>query len=216
VVELLRELIFHSDVYLGAISQQYGLLIYLILFMMIFCETGLVVTPFLPGDSLIFIAGALAANGLLNEWLLFAIMTSAAILGNIANFALGSYFGPMIRRKLAAREKIRFIKTEHVIRTQEFFAKHGGITIVVTRFMPFLRTFAPFVAGIGQMDRTRFHIYNLLGGTLWVGAFVLGGYFFGNSEFVKENLTLAVLGVVFISSLPPIVAAIMSSRKKNI
>jgi len=199
----------HLDRHLGAIIQDYGTWTYLILFLVIFGETGLVVTPFLPGDSLLFAAGAFAAGGALNPFWLFFILSIAAIAGNTTNYWIGYLVGPGILQK----KNIRFVKKEYLERTHRFYEKYGGLTIVVARFMPIIRTFAPFVAGIGFMNYWRFNIYNITAGIAWVGLFVYGGYFFGNLPIVKNNFSIVILAIVFISILPAIVAAIKHRKK---
>ncbi len=191
------DFILHIDVHLGQIIMTYGTVTYLILFLIIFMETGLVFTPFLPGDSLLFAAGAFAALNSLNIALLLFILTTAAILGDTANYWIGHFFG----KKIIAHPKIP-IDEKHIKETQKFFHKHGGKTIIIARFMPFIRTFAPFVAGIGTMDYVKFLSYNVIGGVLWVAVATLAGFFFGNIEFVKHNFSLVIIGVVLISLLP--------------
>ncbi|MCL5428541.1 MAG: DedA family protein [Chloroflexi bacterium] len=188
------------DVHLSEIISAYGLWTYLILFVIIFAETGFVVTPFLPGDSLIFAAATFAGLGLLNPLLLFALLAVAAILGDSVNYAIGHAIGPRV-----FREDVRFLKREYLDRTHAFFEKYGGKTIILARFMPIIRTFAPFVAGVGAMTYGKFLVYNVVGGMLWVGLFTFLGYFFGNIPAVQENFTLVVLGIIFISILPPII-----------
>ncbi len=190
----------HLDVYLGEIISAYGLWTYLILFAIIFAETGFVVTPFLPGDSLIFAAATFAGLGLLNPVLLFILLTFAAILGDSVNYAIGHAIGPRV-----FREDVRFLKREYLDRTHAFFEKYGGKTIILARFMPIIRTFAPFVAGVGAMTYGKFLLYNVIGGLLWVGLFTILGYFFGNIPAVQENFTFVILGIIFISILPPII-----------
>ncbi len=194
----------HLDRHLGALIQNFGGWTYVILFLIIFCETGLVVTPILPGDSLLFGLGAFAANPYLKgpleiEWLL-VILGTAAILGDTVNYAIGKYLGP----KVFHFEDGRFFKKEYLQRTHEFYEKYGGKTIIIARFMPIIRTFAPFVAGIGQMTYSRFVFYNIAGGILWIASFLLGGYFFGNFPVVKENFTLVIIAIVIISVMPGI------------
>jgi len=197
VIKFLIDFIVHIDVHLGTIISTYGLATYIILFLIIFMETGLVFTPFLPGDSLLFAAGAFAAIGSLNIWLLFLIMAVAAVLGDTANYWIGYFFG----KKIVAHPKIP-IDESHIEETQKFFHKHGGKTIIMARFIPFVRTFAPFVAGIGRMKYQQFFGFNIIGGVLWVAIATFSGYFFGNIEFVKKNFSLVIFGVIFISLLP--------------
>lgn len=196
-IKFLIDFIIHIDVHLGQIISHYGVTTYAILFLIIFMETGLVFTPFLPGDSLLFAAGAFAALDSLNIWLLFLLMSAAAILGDTANYWIGYFFG----KKIVAHPKIP-IDEGHIIETQKFFHKHGGKTIILARFMPFIRTFAPFVAGVGRMKYQRFFSYNIIGGIMWVSIATFSGYFFGNMEFVKNNFSLVILGVVLISLVP--------------
>jgi len=197
VIKFLIDFIVHIDVHLGTIISTYGLATYVILFLIIFMETGLVFTPFLPGDSLLFAAGAFAALGSLNIWLLFLLMAVAAVFGDTANYWIGHFFG----KKIVAHPKIP-IDESHIEETQKFFHKHGGKTIIMARFMPFIRTFAPFVAGVGRMKYQQFFSYNVIGGLLWVAIATFAGYFFGNIEFVKKNFSLVIFGVIIISLLP--------------
>lgn len=190
----------HIDVYVGQIIATYGLLTYAILFVVIFIETGLVFTPFLPGDSLLFAAGAFAALGSLNVVILLIFLMAAAILGDTANYWIGHFFGD----QLVANPKVP-INKEHIQETQKFFAKHGGKTIILARFVPIVRTFAPFVAGIGKMSYGKFLSYNAVGGVSWVSLGVLAGYFFGNIEVVKKNFSIVVLAIVVISVVPMMV-----------
>jgi membrane-associated protein len=192
----------HLDRHLGAFLQHFGVWTYLVLFIIIFCETGLVVTPILPGDSLLFGLGAFAANPYLKgplaiEWL-FVTLVSAAILGDAVNYAVGKYLGP----KVFHYEDSRFFRKEYLEKTHRFYEKYGGKTIIIARFMPIVRTFAPFVAGIGSMTYARFALYNVTGGILWITSFLLGGYFFGNFPMVKENFTLVIVTIVIISVMP--------------
>jgi membrane-associated protein len=205
------DLFLHLDKHLDAFVSSYGTLTYLILFLIIFAETGLVVTPFLPGDSLLFAAGAIAArpDGL-DPYLLVILLIVAAILGDGVNYMVGKYLGP----KVFARE-YRFLKKEHLLKTQKFYEKHGGKAIILARFIPIIRTFAPFIAGVGSMNYSRFVIYNVIGAVVWVVSFVTLGYFVGDLPFVKKNLSALALGIVFISVLPVIIQAIASSRKSN-
>ena len=193
--------ILHIDTHLGAIIVKYGLLSYVILFVIIFAETGFVFTPFLPGDSLLFAAGAFAAIGSFNILILLLSLWLAAFLGDTTNYWIGHFFG----QKIIDNPKIP-INQEHIDKTQKFYDLHGGKTIFLARFIPIIRTFAPFVAGIGKMNYLRFLSYNVVGGILWIGLFLLGGYFFGNIPFVKNNFTVVILAVIFISLLPGIIA----------
>ncbi|HRY13457.1 MAG TPA: DedA family protein [Syntrophomonadaceae bacterium] len=198
----LVDILINLDQYLVAIITNYGTWAYLILFLVIFCETGLVVTPFLPGDSLLFLLGALAASGDINLLAIAAILMFAAVAGNMVNYQIGYYIGPRVFRG----DKIRFLNQEHLMRTHDFYERHGGKTIVIARFLPIIRTFAPFVAGIGRMDRTRFFLFNLLGSVSWVSMFLWGGWAFGNIPVVERNLSLIVLGIISITLLPAFVA----------
>ncbi len=200
LIGYLIDLIIHLDEHLSVIIQTYGTWTYLLLFMIIFLETGLVVTPFLPGDSLLFAAGSFAALGSLDVALLFALLGSAAILGDTVNYWIGHAIGPR-----AFTGNIRFLKKEYLERTHEFYERHGGKTIILARFIPIIRTFAPFVAGVGAMTYSRFIAFNVFGGLLWVGLFVFGGYFFGNLTVVKDNFTLVILAIILISVLPGVI-----------
>lgn len=191
----------HLDDKLEEIIKSYGLWTYLILFLIIFAETGLVITPFLPGDSLLFAAGTFAAGRGLNVWLLFIILSVAAIIGDTVNYWVGHYVGP----KVFYKENVRFLNKKHLERTHAFYEKYGGKTIIIARFIPIIRTFAPFVAGIGSMTYWRFITYNVVGGILWVGICVFAGYFFGNIPIVKNNFSIVIIVIVLISVLPVIV-----------
>jgi membrane-associated protein len=204
----LVDLFLHLDTHLNAITNEYGMLTYLLLFMVVFCETGLVVTPFLPGDSLIFATGALAASGSLNLFTLFIVLCLAAVSGDTVNYQIGH----LLRNKIANHENIRFVKKEHLDRTHVFFEKYGTKTIVIARFVPIIRTFAPFVAGVGIMPYSKFISFNVIGGVAWVSAFLLGGYFFGNLPVVKNNFSFVILGIIFVSLLPGVIAYIQSKR----
>lgn len=194
--------IMHLDKNLTQLIQNYGAWTYPILFLIIFCETGLVVTPFLPGDSLLFAAGAIAAVGSLDVFSLIVLLCAAAIIGDTVNYWIGHKVGA----KIFSRENVWFLNKKHLEKTQHFYEKHGGKTIFLARFMPIIRTFAPFVAGIARMSYGRFLLYNIVGGLIWVNLFVLGGFFFGNLPLVKENFTLVILGIIFISVLPGLTA----------
>jgi membrane-associated protein len=197
IVSELVDFILHLDVHLNAIIQNFGIWTYLILFLIIFLETGVVVTPFLPGDSLLFAAGSFAALGSLNVWVLFVTLTLAAILGDTLNYWIGHYIGPR-----AFSGNVRFLKKEYLDRTHGFYERHGGKTIILARFIPIIRTFAPFVAGIGAMEYPRFFFFNVIGAILWVSLFTFGGYFFGNLAFVQDNFTIVILAIIVISVLP--------------
>lgn len=205
------DFILHIDEHLGGIIQNYGIETYLILFIIIFCETGLVFFPFLPGDSLIFAAAAFAAIGSLNVWVLFLVILLAAFLGDTVNYEIGKKLGKTLEEK--GNGKI--IKKKHIEETRKFFEKHGGKSIVLARFVPIVRTFAPFVAGSGNMHYGKFIKFNLLGSFLWVSLCTLSGYFFGNIQFVKENFSIVILSIILISILPMIVAYILNKIKKK-
>lgn len=202
--------ILHIDTHLGQIINTYGPLTYAILFAIIFMETGLVFTPFLPGDSLLFAAGAFAALGSLNIALLLGLLFVAAVLGDTANYWIGHFFG----KQIIAHPKIP-IDEEHIRETQKFYKKHGGKTIIMARFIPLIRTFAPFVAGIGTMNYTQFLLYNVFGAAIWVAVATLAGYFFGNIPFVKENFSLVIIGVVLISIIPILFEVVAHKMKKR-
>jgi len=209
VIELFRRLIdlfVHLDDHLKGIVQDYGTWTYLILFAVVFCETGLVVTPILPGDSLLFAAGAVAGLGWLDPTLLFLLLSAAAIAGDTVNYWIGAYVGPR-----AFSGEIRFLKKEYLDRTHRFYEKYGGKTIILARFVPIIRTFAPFVAGIGTMSYPRFLLYNVVGGVAWVATFVYAGYFLG--ERLKERFSLVILAIVVVSVLPIIVEWLRARRK---
>ncbi len=201
----------HLDKYLGVLIQNYGLWTYLILFLVIFCETGLVVTPFLPGDSLLFAVGAFAATEVLNIYWLLIILGAAATLGNVVNYQIGYFIGPRIFQM----EKVRLLNKEHLERTHAFYQKHGGKTIVIARFLPIIRTFAPFVAGIGRMNYLSFTVYNVVGCIAWVAGFVLGGYYFGNIPAIKRNFTIVIFAIIIISMLPAIIKFLQVSFRST-
>lgn len=205
------DIVVHLDKHLSTLIQQFGLWTYLILFVVIFCETGFVVTPFLPGDSLLFAAGTFAAlKALRVEWLFF-ILSAAAILGDTANYWIGHFVGPKVFHK----EKARFFKKEYLDRTHRFYEKYGAETIIIARFVPIVRTFAPFVAGIGRMSYWRFISYNVIGGVGWVAIFVFGGYFFGNIPFIQKNFSLVILVIILISMLPGFLEFIRHRQKSR-
>jgi len=200
-VELLLsgwDLLVHLDRHLAVLLQQHGAWVYLLLFTIIFCETGLVVTPFLPGDSLLFIAGALAAGGGIDVHVLALVLVAAAVLGNTVNYSVGRFFGP----KVFQWEDSRFFNKRALERAHAFYEKHGGKTIIITRFVPILRTFAPFVAGIARMTYLNFTVYNVAGALAWVLLLLYAGYWFGNVLFVKQNLTWVILGIIVLSVTP--------------
>ncbi|MBI5323782.1 MAG: DedA family protein [Ignavibacteriae bacterium] len=203
------DLIIHVDKYLGGIIHEYGFWTYLILFIIVFCETGLVITPFLPGDSLLFAAGSFAALGALNPFVLFIAITIAAILGDTANYWAGHYVGPRV-----FKEKVRFLKKEYLERTHRFYEKYGGKTIILARFIPIIRTFAPFVAGIGSMTYGKFISFNIIGGVVWVALFVYSGYYFGTLPVVQNNFSLVII-VIIILSVVPIIIELLKKRKKE-
>lgn len=204
------DIFMHLDKHLGSVIQSYGIWTYLILFLIIFCETGLVITPILPGDSLLFAAGAFAAIGALEVMWLFILLTVAAIAGDTLNYWIGSYMGPKIFHK----EKVRFLNREYLDRTHQFYEKHGGKTIIIARFMPIIRTFAPFVAGIGKMTYLHFISYNVVGGIIWIASFVFGGYFFGNIPVVKRNFTLVIMAIIILSIMPGIIEFLRHRSRK--
>lgn len=194
------DLVLHLDKHLALLVQQYGLWIYGILFVIIFSETGFVVTPFLPGDSLLFVAGALAAigEGGMDIVSLVVVLLLAAVLGNMLNYQIGRFLGP----KVFHWEGSRFFNKAALLKTHAFYEKHGGKTLVISRFLPLFRTFAPFVAGIGEMTYRHFAFFNLVGAVTWVGSLTLIGYFFGNLPWVKQNLSLVIVGIIVVSLLP--------------
>ena len=192
----------HLDKHLGELVSYFGLWTYFVLFLIIFCETGLVITPFLPGDSLLFAIGALSAGNQFNIVAIVIVLTLAAIIGDTVNYHIGKYIGPKVFHK----DNVRFLNKKHLIKTHEFYERHGGKTIIIARFMPIIRTFAPFVAGMGSMSYARFIAYNIVGGVMWVALLVFAGYFFGNIPVVKKNFTLVILAIIFISVLPGFIA----------
>ncbi|WP_205501636.1 DedA family protein [Rufibacter psychrotolerans] len=202
-MELLRQFIdlfLHLDQHLSQIISDYGTWTYAILFLIIFVETGVVVMPFLPGDSLLFAAGAFAATGVLNIWVLLVLLFIAAFLGDTLNYTIGDYFGPKVFKR-----DYRFLKREYLLKTQAFYEKHGGKTIIFARFIPIIRTFAPFVAGVGTMKYSKFISYNIIGGLIWVVGFTVAGFVFGNIPAVKKNFSFVIFGIILISILPPII-----------
>jgi len=200
----------HLDHHLSAITAHYGAWTYLILFVIIFCETGLVVTPFLPGDSLLFVLGAMAAIGDLQLAALILLLSLAAIGGNMLNYAIGAF----LSTRVINNQPIPFVKQSYIKRTHEFFEKYGAKTIVITRFVPIIRTFAPFMAGVGSMPYGQFAIYNVVGGTAWVLVGILSGFFFGNLPFVQKNFSSVILAIVFISLIPAILEFIKHKQSR--
>ena len=197
LIRSLFEFFLHIDKHLSSVISTYGAWTYALLFFVIFLETGVVITPFLPGNSLLFAAGSFAALGALNVWILFLLLCGAAILGDSLNYWIGHRLGPRV-----FRQEMRFMKREYLDRTHAFYEKHGGKTIFLARFIPIIRTFAPFVAGIGAMTYPQFLIYNIVGGIVWTAIFVFGGFFFGNLPFVRDHFTLVIIAIILISLLP--------------
>lgn len=204
------DLLVHLDAHLAALLQQYGPWVYAILFLIIFCETGLVVTPFLPGDSLLFVAGTLWAASDMNVHALAALLIVAAVLGDGVNYAIGHYLGPRVFQW----ENSRFFNRRALERTHEFYERYGGKTIIIARFVPLIRTFAPFVAGIGRMTYAKFAFFNITGGVLWVVALVYAGYFFGNIPVIRGNLTIVIFTIIGLSLLP-IAAEFLKARRQR-
>ena len=205
------DLLLHVDQYLLALTETYHQAVYGILFLIVFCETGLVVTPFLPGDSLLFAAGALAASGALRlEWVL-VLLIAAAVAGDAVNYRIGRFSAARIAR----REKLWFVNQEHFEQARQFYERYGNFTIILARFLPIVRTFAPFVAGVGRMSPARFTASNAVGGVCWVGLCVGAGYFWGNLAFVKRNFSLVILGIVAISVLPILISALRARARKR-
>jgi membrane-associated protein len=203
-VELIANFIdifMHLDKHLSLVIQNYGTLTYVILFLIIFCETGLVVTPFLPGDSLLFAVGTFTAIGALDVSVVFVLLTIAAVAGDTVNYWIGNFVGPKVFHK----DDVRFLNKKHLERTHRFYEKYGGKTIIIARFVPIIRTFAPFVAGVGSMTYGRFLSYNIIGGILWIAVCVFAGYFFGNIPIVKQNFSIVILAIIFISIMPGVI-----------
>ena len=210
VIKLLLDIVLHIDVFIADQIKFWGVWMYLVLFVVIFCETGLVVTPFLPGDSLLFAAAAVAARpgGPLNIWVLFVVLLGAAVLGDTANYWIGVRLGPRLLRNPDSR----ILKKEYLDKTHAFFERYGGKTIILGRFVPFVRTFAPFLAGVGDMHYRRFLEFNVVGAVAWVGLFVASGYFFGRIPAVEKNLTLVLIGVVIVTTIPIVIEYLRSKR----
>lgn len=206
------DIFLHLDKHLDTVIGQFGVMSYVLLFLIIFMETGFVVTPFLPGDSLLFAGGAIAAYGSLNIFGLYIILLLAAIFGDTANYWIGHIIGP----RVFSKENSRFFKKEYLVKTQKFYEKHGGKTIILARFVPIIRTFAPFVAGVGKMNYRYFLTYNIVGGFLWVSLFIFAGYFFGNIPVVKHNFHYVVVGIIIISVMPIVIEYIKQKTSKKI
>ena len=207
--ERILDLFLHLDRNLAVIISQYGVLTYGLLFLIVFMETGFVVTPFLPGDSLLFASGALSATSTLNIWLVYVLLLTAAILGDTVHYWIGHFLGPKVYEG-----KVKFLKKKHIDDAHAFYEKHGGKAIVLARFVPILRTFAPFVAGVAKMTYPHFIAYNVIGGVVWVSLFLWGGYFFGNLALVRSNFHYVVLVIIFLS-LIPIVYEVLASFKRS-
>ena len=213
MIELLMkfiDIILHLESYLDILIPKLGIETYVVLFAIIFAETGLVITPFLPGDSLLFAIGAFAARGMLNVSILFVLLSLAAIVGDSLNYSIGKYLGSRV-----FREQSRFFKREYLLKTEAFYEKHGSKTIILARFIPIIRTFAPFVAGVGKMKYSKFLAYNILGGILWVGLMLFAGYFFGNVPFVKENFSLVMIAIIVLSFMPGVIEFIRYKFRKE-
>ena len=207
---LIVDFVLHVNVHLQALMNNYGLWVYAILFLIIFCETGLVVTPFLPGDSLLFAAGALTVGTALDVHTLAILLVTAAVLGNLTNYTIGHFFGERLYRNPDSK----IFRRDHLAKTQNFFAKHGGKTVIITRFLPILRTIAPFVAGMGAMHYKRFIVFNFVGGFLLVMAFLYAGHFFGNMPAVKQNFSILMIGIIVISLLPMLIGTVRHRMKR--
>ena len=205
------DVVLHLDKYLQWVATNYGTWIYVILFLVIFCETGLVVTPFLPGDSLLFVAGAVAAGGGMYVHALFGVLVLASFMGDNTNYWIGRFVGP----RVFSREGAKWLKPQHLQRTHQFYAKHGGKTVLIARFVPIVRTFAPFVAGLGHMMYPKFVGYAFAGALLWIGSLVYAGYFFGNLPFVRQNLSLVIVGIVVLSIMPGVVEYVRARRSRT-
>jgi len=203
LVHQLIDIVLHLDVHLNQWAGEWGAWTYVFLFLIVFCETGLVVTPFLPGDSLLFAVGTFAAIGALDLWFTLGLLFVAAVSGDTVNYAIGARVGPAIFR----RDDVRFLNRKHLARTHEFYERYGPLTIVIARFVPIVRTFAPFVAGVGRMTYGRFAVYNVTGAALWILGLVLAGYAFGNIPVVRQNFSLVVLAIIVLSILPAVVEA---------
>jgi membrane-associated protein len=207
-IQLVIDFILHIDRHLAELTAAYGPWIYGILFLIIFCETGLVVTPFLPGDSLLFVAGAIATQDAMNVHIMVPLLIIAAVLGDAVNYSIGRFFGA----KLFANPDSKIFRRRYLEVTEAFYAKHGGKTIILARFVPIVRTFAPFVAGMGHMPYRRFALYNVIGAVVWVTLFSYAGYFFGNLPVVQSNLHYLIVAIIFVSILPGVIEIIRHRR----
>ncbi|MBP1890224.1 membrane-associated protein [Clostridium moniliforme] len=205
------DIVLHLDKYLGVLINNYGIWVYVILFLIILLETGLVVTPFLPGDSVIFASATFAALGVLNIFIIMISFIFAAIIGDTMNYNIGKYLG----RKLLEKKDSKFIKKEYIDKTNEYYDKYGGKTIVIARFVPIVRTFAPFVAGIGSMKYKEFISYNALGGILWVFLISILGYFFGNIPVVAKNFSIVIIGIIIVSILPALIGVLKGKKSSS-
>jgi membrane-associated protein len=205
------DIVLHLDVHLVALVEEHGVWIYAILFAIIFCETGLVVTPFLPGDSLLFVAGAIAATGAMDVHLLAAVLAVAAIAGDLTNYAIGRWLGV----KFFTDRSSKLLNPEHLEKAHAFYERHGGKAVIIARFLPILRTYIPFVAGLAAMDSKRFALFNVTGGILWVASLTYAGYFFGNIPWVKGNLTLIIIGIIVVSLLPLVWAFVQAKLESR-
>ncbi len=212
ILNTVLDFVLHMDTHLAEFVGNFGFLTYALLFGVIFAETGFVVTPFLPGDSLLFAAGAIAALGSLSVWVLIMLLFVAAILGDAVNYWIGNFFG----QKIVDNPKIKIINQEHIDKTQQFYKKYGGKTIILARFVPIVRTFAPFVAGVGKMEYKKFFTYNIVGGFMWVTLFTSLGFFFGNLKFIQENFHYAVFVIIFLSLIPVIYEYIQHKRNPDV
>jgi membrane-associated protein len=208
------DIVLHLDTHLASLAAQLGPWLYVVLFAIIFCETGLVITPLLPGDSLLFAAGALAAldEAGISLPLLLVMLTAAAVAGDAVNYFVGFLVGPAV----FASERSRLFNRKHLLRTHEFYERYGGMTIIIARFIPIIRTFAPFVAGIARMQYRRFSLYNITGGVAWVVAFLVGGYLFGNIKFVKDHFSFVTLAIIVISVMPAVIEFILAWRRARV
>ncbi len=207
----LLQILLHIDVYLETLFTQIGSWIYVVLFIIVFSETGLVIAPFLPGDSLLFAVGALSSREFICPWISFVTLSIAATLGNTVNYHIGKFVGP----KVFSKEKSIFFNKKHLQTTASFYEKHGSKTIVIARFLPIIRTFAPFVAGIGKMKYFKFQTYNIISSIIWSGSFIWAGYFFGNLPIVKNNFSLFILAIIVLSFMPTLIKAISMKRSKK-